>query len=131
MADSVLEVQPVGSESSSADSPILRPRKRARNSWLEVSELLEIFPDATPTTLCALAEASDRKPSAILKIVPRITSRQLADFGALVKASRRKKLRLGELDSSSLLEEIKEEVDNRHSFSVSICVLVVLWLICG
>ena len=99
--------------SSSSDSPILRPRKRARNGYLEIADLRVIFPEATPTTLCALAEAYDEPPSRILKIIPNITSQQLADYGLLVKASPSKQANLDEIGSSRLLEAMRKTAETR------------------
>ena len=98
--------------SSSSDSLILRPRKRSRKSYLQIVDLREIFPEATPTTLCALAEAYDNRPSRILQIVPTITSQQLADYGLLVKRSSSNEAYLDEIDSSKLLEAMKQTADN-------------------
>ena len=52
--------------SSSSDSPILRPRKRSKKSYLEIVDLRQIFLEATPTTLCAQTEAYEERPSRIL-----------------------------------------------------------------
>ena len=99
--------------SSSSDSPILSPRKRSRKCYLEIADLRVIFPEATPTTLCALAEAYDERPSRILQIMPNITSQQLADYGLLVKASPSKQANLDEIGSSKLLEAMRKTADSR------------------
>ena len=114
MADSESVVDMIDDDvSSSSDSPILRPRKRSRKCYLEIADLRVIFPEATPTTLCALAEAYGERPSRILQIIPTITSQQLADYGLLVKASAGKQANLGESDSSKLLEAIRKTADSR------------------
>ena len=100
--------------SSSADSPILRPRKRSRNGYLEIADLRVIFPEATPTTLCALAEAYEAPPSRILQIIPNITSQQLADYGLLVKA--RPSQHLEEIGSSKLLEAMRKTAESSGHF---------------
>ena len=114
MADneSVIDVIDDGAKSSS-DSPILRPRKRSRKCYLEIADLRVIFPEATPTTLCALAEAYGERPSRILQIMPNITSQQLADYGLLCKASPNKQDNLDEIGSSNLLEAMRKTADSR------------------
>ena len=104
--------------SSSSDEPILVPRnlKRKRKRYLDISDLRVVFPDATPVTLCRLSEAWDGAPSRILEIVPSITSQQLEDYGILAKAKRTKPRKLGDLDSTGILEAIKQAADNRKSF---------------
>jgi len=73
--------------SDSSDLEILtpRPKKRQRKSYLSITALLKIFPDATPASLCQLSEAYQGTPSSILKIVPKIKTTQLAKYFEMVE----------------------------------------------
>ena len=104
--------------SSSSDEPVLVPRnpKRKRKRYLDISDLRVVFLDATPGILRRLSEAWDGAPSRILDIVPPITSQQLEDYGKLAKAKGTKLRKLGDLDSTGLLEAINQAADNRLTF---------------
>jgi len=73
------------SESSDIEILTPRPRKRQRKSYLSITALLKIFPDATPASLCQLAEEYQCTPSSILKMVPKINTTQLAKYFELVE----------------------------------------------
>ena len=115
--ESVVEMIEDGASSSSDSLILRRPQKRSRKSYLEIADLRDIFPEATPTTLCALAEAYEERPSKILQIVPTITSQQLADYGLLVKSSSSNGANVDEIGSSKLLEAIRKTADTRCGYN--------------
>ena len=115
--ESVVEMIEDGASSSSDSLILRRPQKRSRKSYLEIADLRDIFPEATPTTLCALAEAYEERPSKILQIIPTITSQQLADYGLLVKASSSNRANVDEIGSSKLVEAIRKTADTRCGYN--------------
>ena len=129
----------VGSSVSSSendDAPILVPeRKRRRRAYFPLGKIAKIFVGIQPEPLCVLAELTNPTPTAVRKIVPEVTSEQLAAFFTLVDHSLSPPAPPAELivvqprlepEPSSLLQELRTIYEKRCKKIIRIIVCVKL-----